>query len=326
MLRRGYPLFIILSVLACAWALTANAQTAPARRTRVAVLDFGETEAGRRVADVLASELASASTATGTVEKAERRIEVLDRELVRVASRGVGYTGSLNMTLEEARNLGAAIGCDFFITGEAQTLRRSPADAPAYEEAYASVFIVSARTGRLVLSRRPSVISATTHVAERGLLSVLGEDTRTRYAATILEAQAGEETERRAQLEQTGEEVVVFEDLSKDEGEGSNKQSDLRPPQPYRRLQPVYTRQAALAEVEATVDVLLDIDAAGEVSRVEVVRWAGYGLDESVSETVRRMHFRPAMRGRAPVPVRVLLRYNFRRPPKSGEQAQPGKP
>ena len=50
---------------------------------------------------------------------------------------------------------------------------------------------------------------------------------------------------------------------------------------------------------------------------MRVVRWAGFGLDEEVVATVRRMHFRPAQREGEPVPVRVLLRYNFRKPPKS---------
>ncbi len=64
------------------------------------------------------------------------------------------------------------------------------------------------------------------------------------------------------------------------------------------------------------MDVLVDIDARGEVAHVEVVRWAGFGLDEATVHTVRQMHFRPAMRDGAPIPLRVLLRYNFRKPPK----------
>jgi len=87
------------------------------------------------------------------------------------------------------------------------------------------------------------------------------------------------------------------------------KLSDLRPQ--LRRAE-----SAARAEVEATVDVLVDIDARGEVGRVEIARWAGYGLDQSVIDTVKQMHFFPAMRDRVSIPMRVLLRYNFRKPPK----------
>jgi TonB family protein len=65
------------------------------------------------------------------------------------------------------------------------------------------------------------------------------------------------------------------------------------------------------------VDALVEIGADGEVADVRVVRWAGFGLDEEVVATIRRMHFHPARRDGEPVPVRVLLRYNFRKPPKS---------
>jgi TonB family protein len=62
------------------------------------------------------------------------------------------------------------------------------------------------------------------------------------------------------------------------------------------------------------VDALVEVDAEGEVKDIEIVRWAGYGLNEAVTATVRQLHFRPAMRDGRAVPVRVLLRYNFRRP------------
>jgi TonB family protein len=90
----------------------------------------------------------------------------------------------------------------------------------------------------------------------------------------------------------------------------------LRLPRPYRRLMPGYPETAAVAEAEGTVDVLIDLDAGGEVMRVEVVRWAGFGLDEATVENVRRLHFFPAMRDGVAIPIRVLLRYNFRKPPR----------
>jgi TonB family protein len=60
----------------------------------------------------------------------------------------------------------------------------------------------------------------------------------------------------------------------------------------------------------------MDIDERGEISRVEIVRWAGFGLDEAAVNTVRQLHFVPARRDGQAIPMRVLLRYNFRRPPK----------
>jgi TonB family protein len=81
-------------------------------------------------------------------------------------------------------------------------------------------------------------------------------------------------------------------------------------------LQPPYPDSAAAAEVEAVVDVLVDLDAKGEVTNAEIARWAGFGLDEVTLATVQKLHFFPAMRDGVAIPLRVLLRYNFRKPPK----------
>jgi TonB family protein len=70
---------------------------------------------------------------------------------------------------------------------------------------------------------------------------------------------------------------------------------------------------ANLYAVTATVDATVDLDETGKVLRVEITRWAGYGLDESVEETIRKMQWRSATRDGKPLPIRVLLRYNFKK-------------
>jgi TonB family protein len=274
---------------------------------RVALLDLGKTETAARVSERL-TKLLSASTLTNAT-----RVVVLDRGMSGAAARGVGYDGSLNLTLADARNLGSAIGCDFFVVGDAQTIRRSSSARPVYFESYASLLFVSARTGRLVKWDRPEAEADTPEEAERQLLATLDAKLTASYAAAVLDASGKEERERieRASAEATG----AFVDLSTDEGAAANK--DLREPAPYNRLRPAYPDTASRAEAEATVDAVADIGTDGEVARVEIVRWGGFGLDESVAATVRRMHFRPATRDGVPVPVRVLLRYNFRKPTKT---------
>jgi TonB family protein len=296
------PVLVILFLVALWPALAAHAQDA--RRVRVAVLDVGDTPTAERVAERLSKLLASLKTKGA-------KLVLLDRGMSAAAARGVGYAGSLNLTLEEARSLGAAVGCDFFLTGDAQTVRRSSSARPAYFEAYASVFVVSAQTGRLVLWDRTAAEADTAEEAEASLLAKL-EGGAPLYGGVAVIAAEREERERFTADE--GEITSVL-DLSTDEGAAANR--DLREPAPYRRLRPAYTDAAARAEAEATVDALVEVGADGEVADVRVVRWAGFGLDEEVVATVRRMHFRPAQREGAPVPVRVLLRYNFRKPPKS---------
>jgi TonB family protein len=241
-----------------------------------------------------------------------REFTVIDRDQATAAAIGAGFEGSLNLTIQQARDLGTTMDCDFFVIGEAQTLRRSPSTKPAYYEAYATVFLVSARTGRLVLWEMPSAQRDTPAGAEKALLTILASaETRQRYLNTLRSAQETERAERITAVESGARVIEVMSDDNGDTGQ------EVRAPRPYRRVKPPYPETAARAEVEATVDVLVDIDARGEVGRVEIARWAGFGLDESVTDTVRQMHFFPAMRDGVAIPMRVLLRYNFRKPPQS---------
>ncbi len=54
-------------------------------------------------------------------------------------------------------------------------------------------------------------------------------------------------------------------------------------------------------------------DENGKILKVETARWAGFGLDEAVAENVRQMNWRPATRNGKALPIRVLLRYNFKK-------------
>ena len=271
------------------------------RPITLAVLDFGDSATGRLAAEKLAASL-----------KQETGLFILDRDQIRAAARGAGYTGSMNLSLNEARDLGAALGCDFFILGDAQTLRRSPSTGADYFESYASVFLVSARTGRLVRWERPSFQGATAPIAEQALLAQLSSGyAEPPYTISIHRAQEDERGERELTTDQ---QIPIIEEAPDDDKAAAAE--GLRLPRPYRRFLPPYPETAARAEAEATVDVLVDLDASGEVRRVEVARWAGFGLDQGTVDTVRRLHFFPAMRNGVAVPIRVLLRYNFRKPVK----------
>lgn len=292
--------FLSFALIFLSFQVSARQQT-PTRPLTLAVLDFGDPTLGRLAADQLASNL-----------KREASVIVLDRDQVRAAARGAGYTGSMNLSLGEARDLGAALGCDFFVLGDAQTLRRSPSSGAVYFESYASIFLVSARTGRLTTWERPNFTAETPAAAERLLLSELtGFELRRRFELIAKRTQEDERGERALTVDQ---QTPVIEAAPDDDKVAAAE--GLRLPRPYRRFLPPYPETAARAEVEATVDVLVDVDATGEVMRVEVARWAGFGLDQATVDTVRRLHFFPAMRNGVAVPLRVLLRYNFRKPAK----------
>ncbi|MDQ5845859.1 MAG: TonB family protein [Acidobacteriota bacterium] len=278
--------------------LSASAQVIE-RPASFAVLDFNKSTIGRITSDKLAAGLAQ-----------EGGVTVLDRDQVRAAAAGAGYAGSINLSVGEARDLGAALGSEFFVLGDAQTLRRSPSTGPIYFDSYASIFLVSSRTGRLIFWERPNVRASTAPAAEELLLTELSKnDLRQRLITAMRRAREDERGER----ELTSERQVPVIEAAPDDDKLAEAEG-LRLPRPYRRLVPAYPESAAKAEAEATVDVLVDLDAEGEVKRVEVARWAGFGLDQATIETVQRLHFFPAMREGVAIPIRVLLRYNFRKP------------
>src|SRR6185369_6591441 len=303
----GSVLFSLVKRLGLALScLLALAATAPSqsRPINVAVLDFGSSPAGARAANAIRQLLNQDGTAA-------TQFALIDKDLATAAARGSGFQGSLNLTTQEARDIGAAIGCEFYLIGDAQTLRRLPSNGPAYFESYASVFIVSARTGRLILWERPLERRDTAAEAEQALLQVLtSADTRRRYQMAIRQALEDERAQRESAIEKP---ASIIEVMSEDE---NVENKDTRPPRPFRRFKPPYPEAAARAEVEAIVDVLVDVDARGEISQMRIARWAGYGLDQSVIDTVKQIHFFPAMRAGVAIPMRILLRYNFRKPPK----------
>ncbi len=125
-----------------------------------------------------------------------------------------------------------------------------------------------------------------------------------------MSAEISQKLKTDAKEKSNGKSADNFESLP---DENSPEAKDFRPPLPYKRIRPEYTKIANLYSVEATIDIEIDVDETGKVARAEIVRWAGFGLDESVTETVRKMNWRPAERNGKTLPVRVLLRYNFKK-------------
>lgn len=77
---------------------------------------------------------------------------------------------------------------------------------------------------------------------------------------------------------------------------------------------PRYPRLARELGREGTVLLRLTLDASGRLNQVEVLRKAGYGLDEEAVRAVRASTFRPARKNgqavacRADLPIRFVLR------------------
>src|SRR5689334_7794713 len=157
-------ILVICGLLWCAVSCCAN--------ETVSVVDFGPSETGKAVAEKMRAQF-----------RAAKDFVVADADLTRSAAMGVGYSGSLNLSVEEARDLGAALASDFYLLGDAQVLRRSSFTKPVYYEAYCSLFLVSSRTGRLLLWQRPSFNSDEASRAHELLLQNLVDLSQTLIVA-----------------------------------------------------------------------------------------------------------------------------------------------
>jgi len=227
------------------------------------------------------------------------KFKVLNSSLSEAAFLASNPEKPFNMTAEDAKIIGAAIGCDFFLLVKAENLRRSSFEKKDYFESYAAVYAISSRTGRLVFWRLKTFDGDNPQNAEKLLF-----DSTAELAKEITERlpiiSKDELNEKPAQLEELPD-------------ENSPDAKIFRTPLPYKRISPPYTALANLYSIAATVDIEVDFDESGKILRTQIVRWVGFGLDESVAETVRKMNWRPATRNGKPLPVRVLLRYNFKK-------------
>src|SRR6187200_2751220 len=79
------------------------------------------------------------------------QFDPIDAAQTLAAVRGASYTGSLNLTRDDARALGGSLGCDYYVLGRIQNMRRLGAANEAYFEALAGIFLIETRNGRLVL-------------------------------------------------------------------------------------------------------------------------------------------------------------------------------
>jgi TonB family protein len=232
----------------------------------------------------------------------DERAVFIDPSQIQPALKGIGYQGSINLSVEEAQGIGAAIGCDFFIVGKAESSRRSERAKESHEETFIAVMIVESRSGKLALFDFILKRAATLEASQQGALKALAANTPL-YLQKLFEFRAARES-----FVALGR--VTAEDLPDTQ---SALAAGFKPPEFFNRVKPEYTDEAARADITATVEANVVFQADGEVGEIEIIRWAGFGLDESAARTIRQLKFKPATRNNQALNARALIRYNFRR-------------
>ena len=214
------------------FCLDVSAQTL----TRLAVLDLVGDERGE-TASLLRS-LAKQSESPS--------FELIEEDLTRLAARGVGYAGSLNLSRDEARALGQSLGCDFYLLGKVLVTRRAASGEQFYFDSLSGLFIVEARTGALVLFAFERAQSPSEQEAHAQLKELVKRGW-TRCANAIVSARE----KRVAEIENIAHSRAPIIEIFSDDLETQG----IRSPIFSQRLKPDYTEQADLAGIIATVEL-----------------------------------------------------------------------
>lgn len=293
--------FVISGVPFPAQAASADDAGSSLQRLRVAIVGFAPLVTDSEPWEV---------TLTDALSR-DQRLTLIDRSIVRSALAGIGYDGSINLSKSEASRLGAAIGCDLFITGKAEAFTRSEQAKESHEEAYAAVMVVDGRSGALIAFDFVSHKASTKEAALQSLRKTL-EDKVSGYVDSMIQVRAQSSTARSKGSTPASAESEIIEEIP---DEDSPRSTGFKPPEFINRVKPEYTPEAELADITATVEAMAVFRSNGEVGRIELVRWAGFGLDESSERAIRQLRFKSATRDGQPISVRAMIRYNFRRVP-----------
>lgn len=302
------PLLILLVLFAgCPFAANPSASPGPPGvqpAIRVALPGFTQSKAtpASRTLDAALSDPISN----------DHRVTLVDPSIVQSALAGFGYDGSINMSKDEARKLASAIGCDFFIVGKAEAFTRSDQANESHELAYAGLMIVDGRTGGLTLFDFISSKASTREAAQQSLVKTLNARVTGYLDRVIHFRERAAMPQTRASAASGATPGDIIEDIP---SEDSPRSSGFKPPEFLNRVKPDYTAEAELADITATVEAMVVFGSNGELGRVEITRWAGFGLDESSERAIRQLKFKPATRDGKPISVRAMIRYNFRRVP-----------
>ena len=265
-----------LTIIFCLFSVATLAQS------RLAILDFnGDEEVSQQLRKLAES----------------NGISMVNEEQLKLAVSGAGYNRSLNLKVEDARALGLSIGCDYYLIGTAKVQRRLLSEREFYFDVLIAAFVVETRSGRLI----KFLFEQARTEKETAARERLKELTKMiwRQSSDALKSSA---------ISNDIDKVTEVYDLESAEA----VKLQIKPPQFFRRVKPAYTATADLMGIAATVELKVIFQSNGLVGAVEVIRWAGFGLDDSALATVKQLRFEPAKLQTKPVSVSAVVQYNFR--------------
>ncbi len=225
-----------------------------------------------------------------------------EKTLTETISKNLKFSNPMNLTLNEARNLGQALGVDGFVIVRSTLTERADVGASLYGDCYLAIAFISTKSGKLSLFdfieiKEPSIKQAF-EVAIKKLLNQIPS-----YTEQFLISLNNQLSPPK--LEQIDIDAIEIP------AEGSALSKRFKLPKFLSRKQPVYTENARKMMVSAIVELEVVLRKDGTIGNIEITHWGGFGLDESAIEAVKGLKFMPATLDNQLVSCRAVLRYNF---------------
>jgi protein TonB len=82
-------------------------------------------------------------------------------------------------------------------------------------------------------------------------------------------------------------------------------------PEALAEVKPPYPEDARRNNIEGSVTMAITIDHNGNVVNVRVINGPGYGLNEAARDAMRRVKFKPAVKGGEAVSTEIKYTYTF---------------
>lgn len=227
---------------------------------------------------------------------------VQEESLTQTIRKKLTFPNQLNLSTKEARNLGQALGVDVFLILKSKIVERAEVGATLYGEGSLAIFFVSSKSGKLMLfdfleTKQTNLALAKENIAKELINKI---PFYTKEISDIL-------TKQLAPLNLDPQDLEAIDIPS----EGSTLAKNFDLPEFISRKQPTYTENARKMSVSAVVELEVILRKDGKIGTIEVIHWAGFGLDESAITAVKELKFEPGLLDGQAISCRALIRYNF---------------
>ena len=150
-------LLLFIVILGIALVLSTNTFS-----QKVAILTPQKNAQARKFAENFGSSLA-------------KHLNIVDLSLAESVLEVKDLADPYNLTVEQSKNLGVSIGCNFFIVIKTNNQRRSSFARKEYYESYATLYLVSSKSGRLVYWKHQTFEEDTIPLAKTKLFSSISD-------------------------------------------------------------------------------------------------------------------------------------------------------